>query len=329
MNRWIVVCAGLLLIFASWILAQEPFREDVQVTLVSLYVSALNASGEVQTGLTEADFSIAEDGVPQTISSFSAGNEDVPLTVAFLVDNSGSITANDLEMARSAGLLLLYEMKADDKMFLTAFRHDTSALVDPTFDKKKLENTLLAMKPRYGNTALYDAISLTAEKLNRELGRKVLILFSDGQDNSSVKHLNDLITGVAGLSDITILSVGTLFHETESSRLMAAQEYRKGREALEKLADITGGTAVFPESKAGMQKSLSDFRNLIRKQYTLGYYPTNNRRDNSWREITIICKKKGVNLSYRKGYVAPGPETSIHTEQTTSSQKSGSAPPQH
>jgi VWFA-related protein len=316
---------GFILI-ASGSIAQESFREDVQVTLVSLYVTALNDAGEVQTGLTADDFVITEDSFPQTISSFSAGSEDVPLTVAFLIDNSGSMTRDDLEMARSAGLLLLNEMKSEDKMFLIAFRQDTSSLVEPTFDTKKLENMLLSMKPRYGNTALYDAISLTAEKLNHELGRKVLILFSDGQDNSSSKRFNDLLAGVAGLSDITVLSIGTLFHTSEASRFVAFQEYKKGREALEKLADVTGGAAVFPETRASMEKSLSDFRNLIRKQYTLGYYPTNNARDGSWRQIRIECKRKGIKLSYRKGYVAPGPISSIQTEQTTSSENNGSKP---
>jgi len=316
----------LLLLVAGLLDAQELYREDVQVTLVSLYVTALDPTGEVQTGLTPEDFTLAEDGVPQTISSFSAGNEDVPLTVAFLVDNSGSITKGDLEMARSAGLLLLREMKPDDKMFLIAFRHDTADLVEPTFDKTKLESMLLAMQPRYGNTALYDAISFTAEKLNRELGRKVLILFSDGQDNSSSKHLNDLLMNVAGLSDITVLSVGTIFHESEKSRFLADQEYKKGRAAMEKLADVTGGTAVFPDSRAAMEKSLSDFRSLIRKQYTLGYYPTNRARDRSWREITIESRRKNIRLSYRKGYFAPGPESSNLLQQTTSSEKNAQEP---
>jgi Ca-activated chloride channel homolog len=301
--------ALLLLLIGEFLSAQQPFREDVEVTLVSIYVTALDSSGQVQTGLTADDFILSEDGVSQTISSFSSGNEDVALSVGFLIDNSGSITKNDMEMARSAGLILLKEMKSDDKMFLVAFRHDQAALVEPTFDKKKMESTLLSLQPRYGNTALYDAISFAADKLNRELGRKVLILFSDGQDNSSSKTLNDLLMGVGGLSDVTVLSIGTLLHESEIHRYMAEQEYRKGRAVLEKLADITGGSAVFPESKEEMQKSLGDFRSLIRNQYTLGYYPTNRARDRSWRTITVTCKRKGIHLTYRKGYMAPGPES--------------------
>ena len=257
-GSWTGRSALLLLMVAGLLHAQEPYREDVQVTLVSIYVSALDSSGQVQTGLTADDFLLTEDGVPQTISSFSSGNEDVPLSVGFLVDNSGSITKNDMEMARSAGLILLNEMKPDDKMFLVAFRQDQAALVEPTFDKKKMESTLLSLKPRYGNTALYDAISYAADKLNHELGRKVLILFSDGQDNSSTRTMNDLLMGVGGLSDVTVLSIGTLFHESEVHRYMADQEYRKGRSVLEKLADITGGSAVFPATTAEMQKSLGD-----------------------------------------------------------------------
>jgi Ca-activated chloride channel family protein len=299
----------LALLISAFVNAQQPYREDVQVTLVSIYVTALDSSGQVQSGLTDDDFVLTEDGIPQTISSFSSGNEDVPLSVGFLVDNSGSMTKSDLEMARSAGLILLNEMKTDDKMFLVAFRQDQSSLVEPTFDKKKIESTLTSMQPRYGNTAIYDAIYFAAKKLNQELGRKVLILFSDGQDNSSKRSFKDLMMDVGGLSDVTILSIGTLFHQSDAHRFMAEQDYRKGHEVMEKLADVTGGASVFPESVKEMQQSLGDFRSLIRNQYTLGYYPTNRAQDHKWREISITCKRKGVRLTYRKGYVAPGPES--------------------
>jgi VWFA-related protein len=121
--------------------------------------------------------------------------------------------------------------------------------------------------------------------------------------------MNELVMGVGGLSDVTVLSIGTLFHESEIHRYMADVEYKKGRSVLEKLADITGGSAVFPASPAEMQKSLGDFRSLIRNQYTLGYYPTNRAQDRSWRNIMITCKRKGVRLTYRKGYLAPGPQS--------------------
>ena len=289
--------------FSAFLSAQE-LKEDLQVTLVALYVSAKDARGDFVTGLTPQDFLLQENGIPQTISSFSSGNEDVPLTVAFVVDNSGSMTASDLDMARATGLLLLKQMKPNDKMSLIVFRHDTTSLVELTFDKNRIENMLRAMKPQYGTTALFDAIYYAAGKLDHELGRKVLILFSDGQDNTSLRKLNHLLEDVASLSDITILSIGTLLHKEEMYRFGATEEYKKGRNAMEKLAEVTGGFSIFPENKASMEKAVTDFRTLIRNQYTLGYYPTNRDADGTWREITLQCKRKGVRLLSRTGYYA-------------------------
>jgi VWFA-related protein len=300
-----ITCGMFVFVFTLVVAAQEPLHEDLQVTLVSVYVSAIDTRGEFVPNLTAEDFVITEDHQVQPLASFSPGNEDVPLTVAFLIDNSGSISGRDLEMARAAGMLLLKEMKPNDKMILTAFRHNTVSLVEPTFDKQKIETTLQTLNVQYGTTAVYDAISQMAQKLNQELGRKVLILFSDGQDNSSELKLNDLLTGVGALSDITIISIGTLFHEEDRSRFGAFQEYKKGRDAMEKLAEITGGFSLFPANKTELQKAVTELRNVLRRQYTLGYYPTNRKLDGAWRDINIQCKRKGVRLMYRKGYYAP------------------------
>ncbi len=319
---FLILLFGLTLQF---LYAQEPIREDVQVTLVSLYVSVIDAGGNFVTDLKPEDFVLREDGEVQAIQSFSAGSDDVSLTVAFLMDNSGSITANDLEMARSAGLLLLQELKSDDKIFLIVFRHDAKSLVEPTFDKRKIEDTLRSIRPQYGTTALYDAIYLAAGKLDRELGRKVLLLFSDGQDNSSNRRLNDLLAGIAGFSDITVISIGTRFHQEEASRYGAMEEYKKGRAAMEQMANVTGGFSVFPENKAALEKTVYDLRNWIRNQYTLGYYPVNRKRDGSWRALNLECKRKGVRLAYRKGYFAPGSIDAIQTDHPfTSVENSGS-----
>ncbi len=297
---------ALLLVccISAFLTAQEPLKEDLQVTLVALYVSARDTRGDFVTGLTPEDFLLQENGIPQTISSFSSGNEDVPLTVAFVVDNSGSMTAADLDMARATGLLLLKQMKPNDKMSLIAFRHDTTSLVELTFEKNKIENILRTMKPQYGTTALFDAIYYAAGKLDNELGRKVLILFSDGQDNTSFRKLNNLLNEVAALSDITILSIGTLLHKEEMNRFGAIEEYKKGRTAMEQLAAVTGGFSIFPENTTQMEKAVTDFRSLIHNQYTLGYYPTNRNADGTWREITLQCKRKGVRLLSRTGYYA-------------------------
>ena len=311
-----------LLVFSIG-LAQEEVREDLQVTLVSLYVSAVDEDGNYVTDLKPEDFILLENGQIQTINTFSGGSDDVSLTIAFLMDNSGSITASDLEMARGAGLLLLREMQQDDKFFLITFRHSTKSLVEPTFDKQQIESTLQTIRPQYGTTALYDAIYQAAGKLDRELGRKVLLLFSDGQDNTSTRRLNDLLTGVAALTDITVISVGTPFHKQSAERYGALEAHKKGRTALEQLAQTTGGFSVFPENNAELNKVVLGLRNWIRNQYTIGYYPTNRKQDGSWREIRLQSRRKEVRLSYRNGYFAPDAADTIRTGHSAVSDEHG------
>src|SRR5688572_523842 len=128
----ILILASSILVFASG--AQEGLREDLQVTLVSLYVSAVGPDGKYVTDLKPEDVVLYEDGAVQSINTFSTGDDDLSLTVGFLMDNSASMSAADLELARSAGLLLLQELKATDKLLLITFRHSVNAVVDPTFD---------------------------------------------------------------------------------------------------------------------------------------------------------------------------------------------------
>ena len=309
--RWIWLLFLLPLLAVS---AQQGLREDLQVTLVSLYVSAVDSAGNVVTDLKTEDFSLYENGTLQTINTFNHGDDDISLTVAFVMDNSASISGADLDLARSAGLLLLREMKPTDKFFLITFRHDMSSLVEPTFEKKKIEDTLRSLKPQYGTTALYDSIYLASKKLDHELGRKVLLLFSDGQDNSSERKLNDLLAGVAALSDITVISVGTRLHPISANRFGAAEEHKKGRDALMRLSDITGGFSIFPENQDELGRAVVELRNWIRNQYTIGYYPDNRLRDGAWRAIRLQCKRKGIRLNYRKGYFAPGKPETIQTD---------------
>ena len=290
---------------------ENGLNEGVDVTLVSVYITALDKDGKFVTDLKNDDFLLLEDGVPQQSSFFGSGAEDLPLTVALLIDNSGSITASNLELASQAGLLILEEMKSTDKMFFVTFRYTTTAIVEPTFDKSKIMESLKKLSVQYGTTALFDAIHFASGKLNQELGRKIMILFSDGQDNISRHRLKDLLNEVADSPDITIVSIGTLVPRSAISGYGMEKDYERGRNALNELSDSTGGYSIFPGDQSDLQQSVEKLREFLRSQYTLAFSPSNKKRNGSWRKIEVRCKRRDLRLLYRKGYFAPGERRTV------------------
>lgn len=293
-----------LVFFSQGISQVDTLHEDMDVTLVSVYVSAMDSKGKFVTNLRPEEIVLTEDGELQTISEFRLGEKDLPLTVSLLVDNSASFGAKDLDLAKNAGLLLLKEMKPHDKMLLITFRQSPSIAVEPTFEKDKIERALHSIQPQYGNTALFDSISLAAQVLQEELGRKYLILFSDGQDNVSQRSYKDLLSRIQGLSNVSIISIGTVLSKKASRFLGAKQEYEKGKKALIQLADSSGGFSYFPSKISDLHDMVKQFREALESQYFLAYTPSNRKKDGSWREIDLRCLRPGITLIYPKGYFA-------------------------
>src|SRR5574341_1001222 len=181
---------ALLILISStpFIVAQvDTFQETVDVTLVSVYLTAVDSNGRFVKDLRPEEFVVQENGEVQTITQFEFGDRGIPLTIAFLIDNSTSIDGPDLEIAKGAAHLLLETMHPEDKMFLVTFRRTAAVVVEPTFEKATMEGALKTLQPQYGSTALFDAVALAAGLFQKELGKKFLILFSDGQDNASQK----------------------------------------------------------------------------------------------------------------------------------------------
>jgi len=302
--RWKLLGLLLLIACVDQAISQvdTPFQEEVDVTLVSVYLTALDSNGRFVTDLRPDELIVREGGEAQTINQFGFGDREIPLTIAFLVDNSTSISAQDLGMAKNAGLLILKTLRAQDKMVLVSFRKTASVVVGPTFEKNKMEAALLALQPQYGSTALFDALAVATGILQNELGKKFLILLSDGQDNASQKPYRLLESRIPGLADVSIVSFGTVPPANGWKLQGAKQEYEKGKNALEKLAYSTGGLSYFPSTISQLQNAIQQLREAIQNQYIVAYSPTDRNKDGSWREIEIQCSRPRVTLSYRRGY---------------------------
>ncbi len=275
-----ITCVVILLVSASAILAQELRQQDksytmsVDVQLVQLPVSVLNKDGHPVTGLQKDHFQVFEDGVLQEISLFK--HEDVPVSVGLVIDNSGSMR-NKRESVNSAALTFAKESNPEDESFIVNF--DDSAYLEQDFTSSinDLVKALGHLDTR-GETALYDALYLSAEHLNEGQKDKKALL---------------LITG------------GGLFSKPPSKR---------AREVLEKFAETTGGRAYFPKSVDEIEGLCRRIAHDLRNHYTLGYTPSNRKLDGSWRMTTIRLNPpktvSKVTVRVKEGYYAPkAPDT--------------------
>lgn len=301
---WIFVA---FLLIASLIWPQE-LQEKVSVDLVNVYLSATDSKGRFITDLKSDELLLKENGSIQQISHFSnftleksdkLGEKDVPLTVALVMDKSESMAAeiqgtNKMDIVKNAAFRLLDELRPGDRAALISFNDMPSEETSLTEDRKRISKDLLFQGVEGGNTALLDSIYFALDKLKAESGRKMIVVFSDGEDTSSELRLDEVVSNLIA-SDVTVLAFGTMALGGSSVR---------GRYILEKMADASGGYAFFPSSMGALSGVMEKLRAGMRSQYSLGYKPVHQKRDGSWRAIEITCKRPGVKLRYRKGYTA-------------------------
>jgi len=295
---------------------QTKYQEAVQVNLVDLYFTATNGKGQFINDLTKEDISILEDGVPQKIQHFGAfagERNEIPILMAMVIDNSASMDdkieeTRKLDVARDAGLALLEELGPLDRAMLSVFS-DTVKSTELTSDKRVIADALNQMKPRWWQTALFDAVDSSIDELNRTSGRKILLLCSDGMDNMSSTKMDKIYDAAAHTPELTMIVIGTVSGRAPMGlhgkvQSMPALPMFHGKEILQQLADKTAGYAFFPKNEKDVEKVKELLKTFVQSQYYLAYRPTNDKMDGSWRRIQVNCKRKNVKLNYRSGYFA-------------------------
>lgn len=274
----------LLLLVALPGPAQEraPAGDDVikvDVDLVVLHATVRDRQGAFVPGLKKEDFHVFEDGRAQVIRLFR--HEDMPVSVGLVVDNSssmgrkrGDVIAAALAFARSSNPL--------DRMFIVNFNEQVAlglpASEPFTASPSELEKALKGV-PARGRTALYDAIEKGLDQLKKtSLEKKVLIVVSDGGDNASRHTLSQALAD-AERSGVIVYAIG-IFDEFEADQNPGV---------LRKIARATGGEAFLPSSSAEVTPICERIAADIRQQYTLGYAPSNQRFDGSYRTIKVTA----------------------------------------
>jgi VWFA-related protein len=275
----------------------EGYVLHTDVEEVVLNCTVLDGSRLV-TDLKKENFEILEDGIKQTLISFQ--HTDLPVSIAIVVDNSGSMSRKRPSVNKST-LDLVLASNPQDEAFVVNFSDEAFIDQEFTSDVNKLRDGLSHIESR-GGTALYDAVVASADKLVADAKRpkQVLILITDGEDNASTLNLEQTIRRVQQLSGPVIYSIGLLFGDE-----MSHAEVRHAHRALEMLSTETGGIAFFPKSIEQIDQIAAEVARDIRNQYTLGYHSTRPTIEPGFRRVQVTAAGKGankLNVRTRTGY---------------------------
>lgn len=269
------------------------------VDLVELHVSVVDDYGQFVPGLKEENFRIYEDDAAQKIAVLR--QEDMPVSMGLVIDNSGSMDDKRAQV-NAAALTFVTTSNPDDEVFVAHFNESYFLDLDKDFtsDISELRKALEHIESR-GSTALYDALISSLGHLKSGYhDKKVLLVITDGEDNSSHNSLGETLQAVQK-SNAIIYAVGLLRQESEDSA-------QRAREALTSLTQATGGAAFFPEGVEQVELICAQIARDIRHQYTLAYYPTNAAKDGSFRAVRVTISPpdatEKVSVRTRTGYYA-------------------------
>jgi Ca-activated chloride channel homolog len=299
---------ALPIALASWAQAQKPaspptspadeYAIKVDVDVVVLRAATQDRKNILVSGLNKDDFQVYEDGVLQTIKYFS--HDDVPVTVGLVVDNSGSMTPKRHDVI-AAAMAFARSSNPQDQMFVVNFNEKVSFGLPSNIaftDQPAQLQLALSRVEANGETALYDAVAAALEHLKMgDRDKKVLIIVSDGGDNTSRHKLTEITTLVAQ-SNAIIYTIG-IFDDQDPDRNPGV---------LKRLAKETGGEAFLPESLTDVTPICERIARDIRNQYTIAYAPTNKKRDGTYRTILVKASARDhrrLSVRTRIGYVAP------------------------
>jgi VWFA-related protein len=269
---------------------------SVNASLVNMLFTVSNRRGRFVTSLPKDKFRVYEDNKIQSITQFSK-ETDLPLTIAILIDTSGSI-GDKLPFERQAAIEFLRSTlrRAKDKALLITFDTGIDLIQDYTDDVGALARAAEKIRAG-GSTAMYDAIHLAAtEKLSTQTGRHIEILISDGNDTSSRKSLDEALRS-ARQSDTAIYCISTNSILRNSSRDTAS-----GTKVLRRFAEETGGRIFMPRTTDELASTFKEIDEELRSQYALAYHPNSTRRDGAFHTIRIETSDKELQVKARNGY---------------------------
>ena len=334
--------------------AQQAPKISVESNIVTVFATVRDKHGQIISDLTKDDFSLDEDGRPQTISYFARQN-DLPLSVGLLVDTSLS-QRRLLDKERTASSNFVDHTLREDKKdqaFLIHFDHEVELLQDFTTSRKKLQTALDQLQTpereesshggghhHGGGTLLYDAVYLASNDMMKKLqGRKAVIILSDGVDRGSKETLSSAIES-AQRANTVVYSI--LFKDDEpygsrggyggggghggwgghggggggGGRRYPPQEEQRpdGKKILDRISKETGGRLFEVSKKQSVDQIYDAIQQELRDQYILGYVPDKSPNSSDYRKIHLATKQKDLAVQSRDGYYAEQPVSAATTQ---------------
>jgi VWFA-related protein len=287
---------------------QEP-AVRIPIRRVRLPITVVDKKGQFVPGLTQKDFLVLEDKVPQQIETFSDDlSQTSPLYVAMLMDTSPS-TAGKLKFEQESAMNFIQTVvrPRKDRVLFATFDDEITLLQDFTDKLDLLDRAVFGVKKMGKQTALFDAVwQFCDEKMRSAPGRRVLVLVTDGEDTYSRASIRDAID-IAQRTETTIFAISTKagFLGTVPG-VEAGQVSDKKDRDLQTLADETGGIAFFTGDMLSLERSFTKISKELRAQYLVTYKPTNDRYDGSFRKIDVkLAERKGdLKIRTKRGYKA-------------------------
>jgi len=272
---------------------EATFRSDTR--LVVLNVSVFDRESKIVKDLPKTAFTVYENDAKQTLTVFR--QEDVPISLGLIIDTSASMT-DKREKVASAALAMVKASNPDDEVFIINFNEKAILSREFTNNTRDLENALRNLQPN-GETAMRDALLLGIEHLRHRAHRdkKVLLVVTDGEDNSSMETQSHLAEA-AQQNGVIVYGVGLLGAEEPAGA-------ERAKKQLTELTQQTGGRVWFPNDVAEIANVTPEIAHEIRNQYVLGYTPTNLAADGTYRKIRVDVDAPGVTVRTRAGYYAP------------------------
>src|SRR5437667_11347 len=287
---------------------EEPPQKDdapikIGTDLVLLDVTVVDPSNKPIMDLKREEFVVTDEKVPQKIEYFS--RDQVPVSLVFAIDTSGSMRPK-LDQVVKASTNLVKESRPGDEMAVIEFKDQPELLEEFTGDVNDVIDTLNGLVASR-QTAMLDALYLAADYSNKDgkNRRKAVLLVTDGLDNDSYYKFGEVVNHLREI-DVQIYLIGFISDLDRDSGLFKKSQKDKAETLLTKLAEETGGKAFFPRELSETHAIAQQISTDLRTQYAIGYYPTNNKKDGTFRAVRVQVNSSNRRLiaRTRNGYTA-------------------------
>jgi Ca-activated chloride channel family protein len=299
--------------------AEDDSTLKIDTSLVVVPVSVLDRHGKYLPDLKSDNFQIYENGIEQEISDF--GSTETPFHVALLLDMSGS-THFRVEEIQDAALAFVNKLQPQDRVMVVAFDNSVRVAAEFTNDREQLMRAVLRTR-NGGSTRVYDSLDLVlTERFARISGRKAIVIFSDGVDTSSrlatkeqiLEHVEESGTLVYSIRYDTLAPIeagravvnpgGQRAPLPVPTRNQLKIEYEDAVKYLQDLSRHSGGRYYDVDTITDTQQAFTGIAEELRRQYWIGYYPSNQARDGSYRKIRVAVDQPEAAIRAREGYRA-------------------------